>query len=134
LILVDSSVWIDFFSNSPGPGGSELRRLIEQAEPVALTGVIFTEILQGLTRDPTPIERYLRMWEMLEPRGFTTYREAATIFRTARATGISLTTIDTLIASIALEHHATVFTVDKDFSRITRVSALSLYKLPVTRP
>lgn len=134
MILVDSSVWIDFFSNSPGPGGSELRRLIEQAEPVVLTGVIVTEILQGLTRDPTPIERYLRMWEMLEPTGFVTYREAATLFRLARAKGISLTTIDALIAAIALEHHAPVFTLDKDFSRITRISALSLYKLPPSKP
>jgi predicted nucleic acid-binding protein len=134
LILVDSSVWIDFFSSSPGPGGSELRRLIEQGEPLVLTGVIVAEILQGLTRDPTLIERYLGMWEMLEPTGFATYREAATIFRSARAKGISLTTIDSLIAAIALEHHAPVFTLDKDFSRITRISALSLYKLPASRP
>jgi len=38
---------------------------------------------------------------MLEHRGFATYREAAIICRTARAKGIALTTIDTLIAAIA---------------------------------
>ncbi len=65
---------------------------------------------------------------MLEPRGFPTYREAAAIFRAARAKGISLTTIDSLIAAIALERRATVFTLDKDFSQIARISALSLYK------
>ena len=40
-------------------------------------------ILQGLTRDIGQIEQYLSQWEMLEPRGFRTYREAAAIFRLA---------------------------------------------------
>jgi predicted nucleic acid-binding protein len=129
LILVDSSVWIDFLSSSPGAAGAELRRLIEEAEPLALTGVIVTEVLQGLTRDASVIGRYLGMWEILEPRGFRTYREAAAIFRAARAKGIRLTTIDSLIAAIALERGVTVFTLDRDFWRIARISALSLYHL-----
>jgi predicted nucleic acid-binding protein len=51
LILVDSSVWIDFFNKAPTRAGKELRRMISDAEPLALTGVVVTEILQGLTRD-----------------------------------------------------------------------------------
>ena len=81
MILVDSSVWVDFFSSAPGQGGDELRGMIKDAEPFALTGVVVTEILQGLTRDAGRIEQYLSQWEMLEPRGFRTYREAAAIFR-----------------------------------------------------
>ncbi len=130
MILVDSSVWIDFFSSAPGRAGNELRRMIGDAEPFAVTGVVVTEILQGLTRDASRIEHYLSQWEMLEPRGFRTYREAATIFRLGRAKGVSLTTIDALIAAIALEHRASVFTLDKDFSRIARLTALPLYPLP----
>ncbi len=130
MILVDSSVWIDFFSSSPGAAAKELRRMIDGAEPVALTGIVLTEILQGLTRDVERIERYLSLWDMLEPNGFSTYREAAAIFRLARAKGVSLTTIDTLIAAIALEHRATVFTLDKDFSRIARITNLPLHRIP----
>jgi predicted nucleic acid-binding protein len=130
LILVDSSVWIDFFSPAPGPAGEELRGMILDAEPFALTGVVVAEILQGLTRDVRRIEHYLSQWEMLEPRGFRTYREAAAIFRLARSKGVSLTTIDTLIAAIALEHHASVFTRDKDFARIARLTGLPLHPLP----
>jgi predicted nucleic acid-binding protein len=130
LILVDSSVWIDFFSASPGRAGDELRRMIADAEPFALTGVVVTEILQGLTRDASRIELYLSQWEMLEPSGFGTYREAAAIFRQGRAKGVSLTTIDALIAAIALEHVASVFTLDKDFSRIARLTGLPLHALP----
>jgi predicted nucleic acid-binding protein len=130
LILVDSSVWIDFFNHAPSRAGKELRRLISDAEPLALTGVLVTEILQGLTRDASQIERYLSMWDMLEPSGFATYSEAASLFCLARSKGLSLTTIDTLVAAIALEHRATVFTLDKDFSRIARLTHLPLYPLP----
>jgi len=130
MILVDSSVWIDFFNSAPGPAGDELRELIRDAEPFALTGVVVTEILQGLTRDARRIEQYLSQWEMLQPRGFRTYREAAAIFRLARSKGVSLTTIDALIAAIALEHRVSVFTLDKDFSRIARLTGLPLHPIP----
>jgi predicted nucleic acid-binding protein len=130
LILVDSSVWIDFFRSGPGRAGDELRRMIGDAEPFALTGVVVAEVLQGLTREVSRIEHYLSQWELLEPRGFRTYREAAAIFRQGRAKGVSLTTIDALIAAIALEHRASVFTLDKDFSRIARLTGLPLYPLP----
>jgi predicted nucleic acid-binding protein len=127
LILVDSSVWIDFFSSSPGLGSSELRRLIEDSEPLALTGVVVTEVLQGLTRAARAIERFLVQWDMLAPEGFGTYRAAAAIYRTGRGKGISLTTIDTLIAAIAIEHRASVFTLDHDFYRIASITGLMLY-------
>lgn len=127
MILVDSSVWVDFFSRSPGKGGAELRRMIEENEPFALTGVVLSEVLQGLTRDPLRIEHFMTQWDFLQPHGFTTYRGAARLFRTARSRGISLTTIDTIIAAIALEHDACVFTLDGDFAGITRVAPLQLY-------
>lgn len=132
MILVDSSVWIDFFSSSPGRAGGELRRMIAEAEPFAVTGLVVTEILQGITRDASRIERYLSLWEMMEPQGFSTYRLAAGIFRQARARGATLTTIDTLVAAIALEHGAKVFTLDKDFSRIARITGLSLHAAGVS--
>lgn len=128
MILVDSSVWVDFFSTSPGRAGAELRRMIEESEPFVLTGVVVAEVLQGLTRDSAVIERLLAQCDMLEPRGFETYREAAAIYRAARARGISLTTIDTLIAAVALESGASVFTLDRDFSRMTHVTGLALYR------
>ena len=128
MILVDSSVWVDFFSSKPGRGGGELRRMIEESEPFALTGVVVAEVLQGLTRDAGRVEGFLAQWEMLEPQGFGTYREAAAIYCAARARGVSLTTIDTLIAAVALEHRASVFTLDQDFSRIVRITGVELYR------
>ncbi len=128
MILVDSSVWIDFFSSSPGPAGAELRRLIMDAEPFALPGVVVAEVLQGLTRDVGRIEQYLGQWEMLEPSGFETYRSAAAIYRLARSKGVTPTTMDALIAAIAQEHNAALFTLDQDFLRLARLTGLALHR------
>ena len=59
---------------------SSMLRMIAEAEPVALAGVIVTEILQSLKRDVSRLEHHLSQWGMLEPNGFSTYREAASIF------------------------------------------------------
>jgi predicted nucleic acid-binding protein len=132
VILVDSSVWVDFFRpafsrQAPGRGGVELRRMIEESEPFALTGIVVAEVLRGLTRDAGVIERFLAQWDLLEPRGFDTYRSAAAIYRAGRGKGITSSTIDTFIAAIALEHGAIVFTLDQDFVRIARMTGLELY-------
>jgi hypothetical protein len=129
LILVDSSIWIDFFRSESSPASTELRRIIADAEPFALTGIIATEILRGLTREVGTIEEYLGLWTFLEPTGLSTFREAARICRVGRSRGISLTTIDTLIAAIALENGARVFTLDSDFSQIARITRLQLHQL-----
>jgi len=128
LILVDSSVWIDFLSSRPGPGGQELRRLIEDGAPVAITGVVVTEILQGLTRDIKRIENYLSLFDLLEARGFETYRNAAALFRLARSQGVSLTTTDAIIATIAVENAAAVFSLDRDFVRMARIAGFPLHQ------
>ena len=127
MILVDSSVWVDFFRPSPGLGGAELRRMIEESEPFALTGMVVAEVLQGLTRDAGVIERFLAQWDLLEPSGFDTYRSAAAIYRAGRGKGITSSTIDALIAAIALEHGASIFTLDQDLVRIARMTDLELY-------
>ncbi len=128
MILVDSSVWVNFFQSSPGRAGAELRRMIDENHPFAITGVVVSEVLQGLSRDAGPIERFLAACDMLNPTGFETYRNAAALFRTARSRGISLTTIDTLIAAVAIEHRASVFTLDRDFARMARIIKLVLYE------
>lgn len=104
--------------------------MIAGDEPIALTGIVVTEVLQGLVRDVAQIAHYLSLWDIIEPRGLSTYREAAAIFRQARSRGVSIATIDAIISSIALEHGATIFTLDKDFSRIARFTPLHLHRLP----
>ena len=95
---------------------------------MAVTGVVVTEVLQGLTRDVKRIENYLRLFEMLEADGFDTYRDAANVFRLARSRGVRLTTTDALIASIAVQNAAALFSLDRDFVRMAPLAGLRLHE------
>jgi predicted nucleic acid-binding protein len=130
LILVDTSVWVDFLNSNRGRAGDELERLIGSNALLALAGAVVTEVLQGLRRDVSPIARLLAAWPLLEPSGFGTYMAAAGIYRQARKQGLTLSTIDVLLAAIAIEHQAALFTLDKDFEGL-RFTGLQLH---VPRP
>jgi predicted nucleic acid-binding protein len=118
LILVDSSVWIDFLNRNRGRAGDELEGLIRSGAPLVLAGVIVTEVLQGLRRDVAEIARLLAGWPLIEPGGFASYAAAASIFRQARERGLTLSTLDALLACLAIEYQAALFTLDKDFERL----------------
>jgi predicted nucleic acid-binding protein len=119
LILVDTSVWVDFLNSARGPAGDELEYLIGANAPLVLTGLVVAEVLQGLKRDVVQVTRLLARWPLIEPGGFATYEAAATIFRQARGRGVTLATVDALLAAVALEYNAAFFTLDKDFKRLT---------------
>jgi len=119
LILVDTSVWVDFFNSPRSAAGAELERLIRANSPVVLAGVVVTEVLQGLRYDIEPVRRILARQPLLEPHGFVTYEAAAGIFREAKARGVTLSTIDALLAALTLEYDATLFTMDQDFTRLS---------------
>lgn len=118
MILVDTSVWVDFLNSARGTAGDELDRLIRANAPLVLTGLILTEVLQGLRRDVEPVTALLSPWPLIEPGGFATYEAVATIFRQARARGLTLSTVDAVLAALALEYNAALFTLDQDFERL----------------
>ena len=101
--------------------------MIASAEPVVLTGIIVTEILQGLVRDVAIVEKFLAHWDLVEPAGFRTYARAANLYRQARSNALTLTTVDALIATLAIENRVRLLTLDKDFERVARWTPLELY-------
>jgi predicted nucleic acid-binding protein len=94
-----------------------------------IAGVVVTEIAQGLTRDIKRIERFLNQWEMLEPQGIESYLRATSLYRLGRSRGFTLTTVDVLIAAIAMDHNVELFTLDQDFARLAKFIPLKLYQL-----
>jgi len=119
VILVDTSVWVDFLNSAQGAAGDELERLITTNAPVVLTGLVLTEVLQGLKRHAEPVTQLLSRWLLIEPRGFATYEAAAVISRQARSRGWALSTVDAVLTALALEYNAALFTLDQDFERLT---------------
>jgi predicted nucleic acid-binding protein len=128
-VLVDSSVWIDLLNDTATAHREALARAIKAPEPIFITGLILTEILQGLRSDAAArrvanMMSAFRMVGELEPDD---YRKAATLYRACRDQGVTLrSTIDCVIAQTCLKHNLPLLSRDKDFESIAQVSPLRL--------
>jgi predicted nucleic acid-binding protein len=127
VLLVDTSVWIDFLTGRATGAVNHFRERLEARETFALTELIYLEVLQGV-RDPeaaTKISTYLRGQLFLAPRrGLQTYDAAAELYRRCRAAGVTVrSTIDCLVAQISIEYGAILLHSDRDYERIARVEA-----------
>ena len=117
MILVDSSVWIDFFRGTVTPQVDVLDRLLGE-EPVAIGDLMMTEVLQGFAseRDFNKARRMLGALDLVEIGGRDVMIEAARYFRDLRARGITIRkTIDTLIATRCIVSGYRLLYSDRDF-------------------
>ncbi len=122
MILVDTSVWIDFFAGRDLLHVANLEQLILNNEDLALCGIILTEILQSIADDTTHrrVQRYLTPLIML-PMPEAVFIRAANIYRNLRKQGITIRkTNDCIIAATALEHHCLLLHNDKEFLPIAK--------------
>ena len=117
MILVDSSVWIDFFRGTVTPQSERLDQLLGR-EPLLIGDLILAEVLQGFTseRDFNQARKMLGALELVNLGGAEMAVQAARNFRTLRAKGVTIRkTIDTFIATCCVEQdHALLFS-DRDF-------------------
>lgn len=125
MVLVDTSVWIGFFSGRSSVPVDCFRAAIEQRVPFALTALIYQEILQGAGSDKAfeQLKGLLDGQRMLEPKhGVASHERAARIYFDCRRLGITIrSTIDCITAQVALEHDAMLLHDDRDFPNIGKV-------------
>ena len=117
MILVDSSVWIDFFRGVATPEAEKLDSLLG-AELVATGDLILAEVLQGFThdRDVNQASKLLTSLVIVDLAGQAVAIRAAANFRALRSLGISVRkTIDTLIATHCIENRLALLYSDRDF-------------------
>lgn len=132
MILVDTSVWIDFLKGAKSAHREILHRLIEDEEDICLTEIIFTEILQGIKNDKDflKIKDYLLEFPIYSPKGIETYLSAVDIYRACRSKGKTVRrTIDCIIAAIAIENDSILLHKDSDFDSIAACMPLKLFKV-----
>lgn len=117
MMLVDSSVWIDFFNGAESAEASFLNDSLGQA-PIAVGDLILAEVLQGFRRDKdlkTAIELFdsVIVYDLV---GKDMAVKSAKNFRTLHAKGITVRkTVDCLIATYCIEHDLPLLQADKDF-------------------
>mgnify|MGYP003435475838 FL=1 len=117
MILVDSSVWIDYFRGTVTPQTERLDELLG-SEPVAVGDLILAEVLQGFgsDRDFNKARKLLTSLDMVAIGGVDIAIDAARNFRSLRELGITVRkTIDTLIATRCIEDDLELLFSDRDF-------------------
>jgi len=129
-ILVDTSVWIDFFNGNSTLPQATLRKLLEAEEDVCISSYVLAETLQGF-RDENEFKLAKRHLLHLPILGLSipdAYVSAAKLYRTCRKKGATIRkTADCLIAQTAIEHGMPLLHNDKDFDRIASVSSLQIF-------
>jgi len=134
MILVNTSVWIDFLTGRDTPYRRLLHRLIEGEEDICITEIILTEILQGIRDDALYgiTKDYLLEFPVIKPKGIDSYIAAADIYRKCRKQGKTVRkTVDCIIAAIVRENTLTLFHNDADFSVIKKCVGLDTMDVAV---
>lgn len=117
MILVDSSVWIDYFRGTSTPQADRLDALLG-VEPIAVGDLVLTEVLQGFGTDRAfnRAKKLLTSLIVVDLAGQKIAIQAANNFRTLRSLGITAgKTIDTVIATRCIESNYALLYSDRDF-------------------
>lgn len=117
VILVDSSVWIDYFSGNDSAEADFLDRTLGN-RAVAIGDLILTEVLQGFRHenDYKIAKRMLGELTLFELLGRNMALKSADNFRKLRKKGITIRkTADVIIASFCIEQNLPLLFSDKDF-------------------
>jgi predicted nucleic acid-binding protein len=131
VIVVDTSVWIDVLNDVASPPARRFEELVLGGSPLALTDVIYTEVLQGLRneRDARRVDDHLRAFPVLRLTGLDDYRMAAQLYRAARRKGVTIRkTLDCLIAVPCIRAEAPLLHADADFDRLATCTDLKIFR------
>lgn len=118
MVLADTSVWINFFNLPDSVEKHAVDSLID-ADSIAMTGVVLTEILQGCRSrkdfsSVTELLLALPWFETTQP----VWIKAGEISSTLLRRGITLPIPDLIIAATAMEYSCQIFSLDKHFDKI----------------
>ncbi|MES2946141.1 MAG: PIN domain nuclease [Pseudomonadota bacterium] len=128
-MIVDTSVWIDFFNGHSSPQADRLARAIADDESIAMPGLVYAEILLGLKteQDAARVADLLDAFEWVGEAHRADYEGAARLYRLCRSKGVTIgSTIDCLIAQLCLRDDEALLAKDRDFEAIARHSGLRL--------
>ncbi|HSD10155.1 MAG TPA: PIN domain-containing protein [Candidatus Binatia bacterium] len=127
MIVVDTSVWVAALRSASGVESEELRRLLDH-DDVALVVVVKLEILAGArARDRRRLRRLLSALPIYVPEAGTWERIESWI-EDAAASGERFGIGDLIVAGVAADHGAPVWSLDSDFARMARLGLIDLHR------
>lgn len=130
MIVVDSSVWVDFFNGAASVERNTLRELIRQApSQIAVPDLVLYEVLCGF-RDERQKRKAVEAFEALDcvqSLSLQGAERAAQRYRELRSKGITIRShIDVLLASYCIDHDVVLLQRDRDFQPFAQHFGLRL--------
>ena len=132
MVLVDTTVWIDFFRGKSTVEVAELERLLNAGEDICTCGIVLTETLQGI-REDADYQRTVSTFDafLFLPMNRPTFVKAAEMYRSLRRRGLTVRKpVDCMIAAVCLEHGIPILHNDRDFDPMEIHCGLRVVKLP----
>jgi len=126
MVIVDTTVWIDYLGGITNPETQWLDNEIGQ-QPIGLTDIILCEVLQGIRDDPAfaHVRKNLLEFDVFNSGGTDLAIASAQNFRYLRSLGITVRkTIDCLIATFCLEKKHALLHRDRDFDAFEKYLGL----------
>ena len=126
MVLIDTSVWIDYF-NGVSNWQTERLDLLLDIEPVALGDLILTEVLQGFRKDADfrKAQTFFAGLLFYELGGYEVCLQAARNYRVLRTKGVTVhKTIDVIIATACIEWDLELLHNDRDFNPLQKILGL----------
>lgn len=131
MILVDTSVLIDFLKGLSNPASDRLQFILDSGIPFGISSLIYQEVLQGAKTEKefNQLKLHLGTQRFYDLKSMKdSYAEAARIYFLCKKKGFQIgSTIDCLVAQTAIEHDLFLLHNDDDFEKIARVVKLKIY-------
>ena len=119
MLVVDSSVWIDFFNGAYSPARATLRRLLAEGETkIIVPDLVLFEVLRGFRQERHYLQAELLMRGLTveSTGGAALALKAAQHYRSLRAAGITVrNAVDVLVAAFCIDRGYTLLHADRDF-------------------
>lgn len=128
VILIDSSVWIEYLRRTGSPAAAAVRTSItDRSDDIVMCEPIAMELLAGARDDlhHAKLQRLVNGLPSLALRELLDFREASDIYRAGRQSGCTIRKLlDCVIAVVAIHHNAELWHRDADFDVIASLTPL----------
>jgi predicted nucleic acid-binding protein len=128
MVVVDTTVWIDYFRGVRNPETEWLDVELER-QRLGITDIILCEVLQGVRDEvaAASVERQMLKLQVFEAGGIELAKAAAKNYRTLRGRGHTVRkTVDCLIATFCLREQHSLLHRDRDFDPFEKLLHLSV--------
>lgn len=125
-ILIDTSVWIEYFRNRSSNISNKVDEALSKKE-VFVPKIVIAELIQGAKseREVSIIRDFLEAFHIIDQKE-DTWVKAGELFFNLKKKGKMVNLTDCYIAVIAQEHHCQIFTLDEHFKEIQKSLTIHL--------